>query len=100
METEKRSMWLKQIAESFGMNILRFAEYIGYSRATLYCLASGSGKAGKAHIEMACFKLGVLSERILRNDILSANERHEERLRMIREFEKRVTAEGEDEKTD
>jgi hypothetical protein len=87
----KKHLWLMEIANHFGMNTMQFAKSIGYSRQSLYCASSGSCKLRKGHIGMACFKLSVLSEKILNDDIQSAKERHEIRKNLIRDFEKRFT---------
>lgn len=96
MATEnKKHLWLMEIANSFGMTTQQFAKAIGYSRQSLYSASCGTVKLRKGHIEMACFKLGVLSEQIHHNDILLADERHRARLKLIREFEKRLTEDDE-----
>lgn len=77
------------------MTTQQFAKAIGYSRQSLYSASCGTVKLRKGHIEMACFKLGVLSEKIHHNDITLADERNQARLKLIRELENRLTGEGE-----
>lgn len=91
----KKHLYLMEIANSFGMTAQQFAETIGYTRQSLYAASSGLIKLREGRIEIACFKLGVLSEQIHRKDILLADERHQARLKLIREFEKRFTREDE-----
>jgi hypothetical protein len=95
MTTEKNHMWLKEIATSFGMSVIKFAEVVGYSRQTLYCASYGNCKLSKGHLGLAVFKLITLSNKILENDIQYAKECHEYRRKLIDDFAKRFGVEDE-----
>ena len=94
MATEKH-LWLKELANYFGMNTKQLADTIGYSRQMLYCASSGSCKLNQGHLGLAIFKLISLSDKILENDIQTAKDRHEFRRKLIDDFAKRFTVEDE-----
>lgn len=93
MTAEKNIQWLKEIAFSFGMTISKFAETCGYTRQTLYCAAHGTCKLSQAHLSLVVFKLITLSDRMLEQDIQSANASHKLRRKLIDDFAKRLIVE-------
>jgi hypothetical protein len=94
MATDNK-MWLKEIANSFGLTISQFADAIGYSRQTLYRASCGYGKLSKTRIGLTAYKLIEFSDKMLEIDIQLANERHAARRKLIDDFKKRFTVEDE-----
>ena len=96
MANEKQHSGLKELAYSFGMTIGEFSKTIGYTRGTLYQASNGLAKLSKEHIELAAFKLAMLSNSMMKSDIKVAEARHENRQQLIREFVEKFGREDKD----
>lgn len=81
-----KQKWLGEIASAFGMNVSEFAEFIGYSRGGLYFANKETRKADRRKLDLAIFKLGVISEKIHAADIDRANEDYKKRIELMEEL--------------
>lgn len=85
-------MDIRQIAKAFDMKINEFAEYIGYTRQTLYCIPS---RCNKQRARAAIQLLGYRNQQLFEEEIQAAKDRFEKRLEAIEALEKVLVKDGE-----
>lgn len=80
-------MTIKQIAADFNMTVKEFAEYIGYSRAAMYCTNTAVSHK-KTRVKVAVRLLCSLNQKQFDEEMQKAGERFNERKEAIAAFEK------------
>lgn len=88
---EKNSYWLKDVASAFDMTVKGFAEFMGYSRETLYQAACGGTTLKKQRLVCAQQKLDQLNADMLKAEYASARERFVQRGKMIDSLAERLS---------
>lgn len=88
----KRS-WLWELAQCFGMTVMEFAAYTGYTKQRLYQCLQG-GRAHLGHLRLAAEQLNRLNERIYNQARAEAREQYLARGKMIDEFLERMGGEA------
>lgn len=82
--------WLREITQSFGMNVQEFAACIGYTKQRLYQAATAGDKLHWGHLQLAAEKLATANEQLREKAMQKAQEDYDARARMVQDMLKRL----------
>lgn len=88
---KKNNMWFSEMASSFGMTANEFAEFLGYSKQSLYKASWGTFRLKPSRLVFSLRKLEKLSDKILEEDEKAASARYVERQKLIEDFNQRLS---------
>ena len=88
---KKNNMWFSEMASSFGMTANEFAEFLGYSKQSLYKASCGKFRLKPSRLVFSLRKLEKLSDKILEEDEKAASARYVERQKLIEDFNQRLS---------
>ena len=85
-----KNYWLQEVAKAFGMDVSKLAEFLGYSRQSLYLAANGRYDLNKGRLSLAIFKLEMLNEKQFKAEKEKAEANYEHRKKMIEDLVERL----------
>jgi len=86
-----KSGWMKETAEAFGMTLQMFADFLGYSRSSVYQASVGNFQISPSRLEVTVRKLEGLNKSLLKKEQAAARENFNYRQNLIKNLEERLS---------
>lgn len=78
--------YLRETAKLFGMKVVDFADYLGYSRQALYAILNNYSLHDKGRIFLAVDKLQKLADDDYEKEMQAVYEKYSNRMEFLRQF--------------